>query len=283
MIYIPGKHNLGADAISRYPCQDRTEQDKIDTERIDHEILSTAVSFLSVDNIVAVTLETVGEETLKDTKMMKLMSLIHEGFPDKIEEIPTDMKEFHKFRDHLSVVQDLILYKNRIMIPYTLQYTILRNLHSAHQGVTSMISRAESSVFWPGITNDIRKVREQCEECIKMAPSQPNAPPTPITYAAYPFQLICADYFSHRGVNYLVIVDRYSNWPTVIRAKDGGNAKQLIEALKEFCEAFGITEEISSVEGHQFSFGKMRRFAADWGIKQIISSTAFPHSNSAPI
>ena len=29
---------------------------------------------------------------------------------------------------------------------------VLRSLHSAHQGTSSMTSRAESSVFWPGIT-----------------------------------------------------------------------------------------------------------------------------------
>ena len=57
VIYLLGKRNLAADAISRHPCQDRTEQDKIDTERIDPEILSIAVSYLSVDNIVAVILK----------------------------------------------------------------------------------------------------------------------------------------------------------------------------------------------------------------------------------
>ena len=30
-----------------------------------------------------------------------------------------------------------------------------------------------------------------------------------------------ANYFQYQGMNYLVIVDRYSNWPTVDRAQDG--------------------------------------------------------------
>ena len=62
--------------------------------------------------------------------------------------------------------------------------------------------------------------------CNQMAPSQAALPPTPPILAAYPFQCICADY---QGMNYLVIVDRYSNWPIVWRARDG--SKGLIDAL----------------------------------------------------
>ena len=137
-----------ADVKSRYLCEGRTEQDKIDTQLIDRDISSRAVSFLTVGNWVAVTLDIVGEKTLKDTKMMELMSLIREGFPDKIEKIPTDYREFHEFRDNSSIVHDVIPYKLRILIHSSLNYTVLRSLHSVHQGVTSMIAGAESFIFW---------------------------------------------------------------------------------------------------------------------------------------
>ena len=39
-----------------------------------------------------------------------------------------------------------------------------------------MNARGETSVFWPGITNQIIEVRAKCENCNRMAPSQPLAP-----------------------------------------------------------------------------------------------------------
>ena len=87
-----------------------------------------------------------------------------------------------------------------------------------------MIARAEFSIFWPGITADISSTRDNCYHCNRMALSQPNAPPLPLTQAAYPFQCICADYFHYKGINYLVIVDRYSNWLIVEKTKVGSSA-----------------------------------------------------------
>ena len=46
----------------------------------------------------------------------------------------------------------VILYKDCILIPVSLRQHMLAILHSAHQGISSMTARAESSVFWPGIT-----------------------------------------------------------------------------------------------------------------------------------
>ena len=48
-----------------------------------------------------------------------------------------------------------------------------------------------------------------------MAPSQPSEPPIRPDNPDYPFQKIRADYFTYKGKNYLVIVDRYSNWPII--------------------------------------------------------------------
>ena len=76
-------------------------------------------------------------------------------------------------------VDGVVIYKGRIVIPPSLRPSCLSALHAAHQGVSSMVSRAETSIFWLGITTDIHATRTNCSHCNQMAPSQAVLPPTP--------------------------------------------------------------------------------------------------------
>ena len=91
-----------------------------------------------------------------------------------------------------------------------------------------------------------------------LQPDGAALPPTPPILAAYPFQCICTDYFQYQGINYLVIVDRYSNWPIVERAQDG--SKGLIEVLRQTFATYGIPDELSSVGGPEFIAYTTRSF-----------------------
>ncbi len=135
-----------------------------------------------------------------------------------------------------------------------------------------MTSKAETSIFWPGITSDIHATRSDCSRCNRMAPSQAALPPTHPTLAKYPFQCICADFFHYQGSNYLVVVDRYSNWPIVERAKNG--AQGLVDVLRRTFSTFGIPHELASDGGPEFTSHITTDFLRDWGIHHRLSSVA---------
>ena len=113
----------------------------------------------------------------------------------------------------------MVVYKGRPVIPVALRPEVLATLHSGHQGVMSMWARASASVWWPGMHDNITRIRAKCWRCDTNTPSQPKEPPVALPVPEYPFQQVCSDYFSLEGRQYLVMVDRYSRWPSVYQAK----------------------------------------------------------------
>lgn len=145
-----------------------------------------------------------------------LADQISEGFPPDKKLLRLELREYFHHQDNLTQVDGVPLFKGRVVVPSSLRPAVLETLHSAHQGITGMTLRAQSSVWWPGITPQIKETRDKCRICQEITPSQPSAPPQPLPQPEFPFQQIAADYFQSGGYHYLVIIDRYSGWPAVL-------------------------------------------------------------------
>ena len=55
----------------------------------------------------------------------------------------------------------------RVIVPIKLCKQILNMLQESHTGVVRMKTFAQSSVWWPGIDSDIKKLVKQCFGCQK--------------------------------------------------------------------------------------------------------------------
>ena len=197
--------------------------------------------------------------------------------PEFRHQLPTEPRPYHQYRDSLYTVDGVVMYNERTVIPPSLRSDVLESLHAAHQGVSSMISRAEHSVFWPVITPAITDFRNRCNDCNRMAPSQHSASPSHQTLPVYQFQCICSDFFTYKGISYLVSVDRYSNRPIVERTT--GGAQGLIASLRQIFGTFGIADELLSDGGPDFSSAATQTFLRSMGVHHGLSSVAYPHSN----
>ena len=151
--------------------------------------------------------------------MCLLINYINNGFPESKPSMPDEVRDFWEFRNNIRNYDAVVLYKDRIIIPKTLRTKIIENLHSAHQGVSGMYSRAQSIIFWPGMAAELDKARNMCRSCNRNASSQAKLPPTASEVPNVPFQMIFADYCQMKGKQNSGI------WRSLVRM-DRGNTDQ---------------------------------------------------------
>ena len=281
--YQPGRKNPFADAASCHPNQYAELSSITMMSNEDHyeESLIAGIQ-TDVERFFAVTWERVQTASRRDEVLKRLVHYILEGFPATKSELPDMIKPFWDAREHLSIAEDVVLYKNRIVIPTSLRDRIIDNLHSAHQGTSGMLSRAQESVYWPGYTKDIEQARLVCRTCHRNAPSQAKMPPIEPRLPKVPFEMIFGDYFQLRGKHFLIIGDRLSGWTEVLKMKPGtssAGSKGLCEALRKVFVTFGVPEELSSDGGPEFTSQESEDFYDRWGTRHRLSSAYFPQSN----
>ena len=124
----------------------------------------------------------------------------------------------------------------------------------------------------------VKKLKEKCTYCIQNAPSQPAPPPNEIRTPSYPFQMMVCDYMELKGEHYVVMADRYSGWPVVVKTPKF-DSDELIGIFRTWFAQYGVPEFLTTDGGKQFTAEKIRNFLRSWGVKHEVTSAHTPHSN----
>jgi len=163
------------------------------------------------------------------------------------------------------------MLQRRIVIPKVLRPIILRHLHAFHVGINGMTQRGRLEVYWPDYTVDIVRVGEWCHTCNVNAPSNPrNFPSQDPQLPAYPFQMICTDFFYMGNKSYLAIVDKYLWWLSIFQFNKD-RAINLVKAVREYFSPFGVSETICSDGAKIFASSEFQNFLKMWGVNHRIS------------
>ena len=212
-------------------------------------------------------------------KYGELIDAVANGFPVNEKEWPEALLPYRRVHKDLSLVENVVMLQNRIVVPEALRKAVIAHLHACHSGTKGMIQRALSDVYWPDYATDIIRFRERCVSCNINAPSNPKMPPAQDPEPPkYPFHTICMDFFTVHNKNYLAIVDKYSGWLSILHLQKD-TSSNVIRALREYFATFGVCEIACSDGAPVFVSIEMQNFYQLWGIKARISSAYHPTSN----
>ena len=92
-----------------------------------------------------------------DPLLQSLKHVIIDGWAEVIELVSDKIKPFWNFREELTVQDDLLYTGERVLIPEEYQKEMLTCIHEGHLGIEKCVARAKYSMFWVGVTNDIKK------------------------------------------------------------------------------------------------------------------------------
>ncbi|GJS19835.1 reverse transcriptase domain-containing protein [Tanacetum coccineum] len=223
----------------------------------------------------------------------------HNKVPERWGVLPDDKKEASKLRIKARQYElmDGILYRRSFLRPWLrcvgpLQADyVIREIHegscSMHAGPRSVVAKAmRSGYYWPTMHRDARDMILKCKDCQvhRPVPRNPQQPLTPIT-SPWPFYKwgidIAGPFPKGPGkVKFLIVaMDYFTKWieAKAVATISGGQVKKFV--WDNIVCRFGLSGEIVSDNGKQFSDNPFKDWCEKLNITQRFASVKHPQSN----
>ena len=112
--YVPRKDLVCSDTLSRIPLKEQGPE--ISETEVNCQVHSVISSFpISTERLKQLEVETLNDRTLQ-----RIASYITQGWPKSRNHLNPELKPYYNLRDEVTVVNNLILKGNKIVIPSTL-------------------------------------------------------------------------------------------------------------------------------------------------------------------
>ncbi|XP_048731638.2 uncharacterized protein K02A2.6-like [Ostrea edulis] len=220
------------------------------------------------------------KEIAKETKRNPMLSCVYQHVTSgwkKPED--TSLMPFYNRRDEITTQHGCLMWGIRVIIPTKFRKRILETLPASHLGVVKMKGIARSYVWWPGIDKEIENISKSCSGCAKIQNNPSKAPVHPWEWPSVPWQRIHIDFAGpFLNKNFLIMVDAHSKWPEVFTMNKITSFKT-IEILRTVFARNGITEQIVSDNGPQFTSREFDDFTKKNAIKHFKSAPYHPATN----
>ena len=143
-----------ADLLSRKPLERQNDKD------LETDVQFYAQAITSQIPASKEKIQCIRDESRKDSLISRAIELTLNGWPN-VHKVHPGLRELYHARGNLSVVDDLLMYVNRIVIPESMRKEMLMRIHEGHMGITKCRLKAQDAIWWPGISTDIKTYVER--------------------------------------------------------------------------------------------------------------------------
>lgn len=240
MEHIPGNENI-ADVFSRLikDSQSDGEVDSAMEERL----------FSISNEEISITWDEVELETSKDPILQEVLGSL------KSDNWPPSLTKFECQKRFLTTSNGVIFFKEKMVVPASLQQKTLKAAHEGHFGMGTMKRILRKAVWWPGINVETEQMVQKCKIC-----QQTSRPPRPVPIRSRdlpdgPWEIVQIDFLKLTGCGsgeFLVVTDTYSRYMWVIEMRRT-DVDSTITALWDIVTLWGRPDILQSDNGPPFN------------------------------
>lgn len=255
------EENVNADCLSRAPLEIGTQT----LNFLDNEVHSICVSTIQQINSIKLNFNALREATKRDEKLSKIINTLQKS--DIVD------SEF--------TIDCNILFRGaRVVVPATLQQSVLEELHYTHIGITKMKQLARRYVYWTSIDRDIENFVRKCSACAEVKKSPPKVVLHPWEEPETNWQRIHIDYAGpYQGYFFLVVVDAKSKWAEVGVSSSAPTSSSTIQILENMFSRNGFPDVVVSDNATIFKSEEFTKFCRHRGIFQKFIAPGHPATN----
>ena len=237
--YLQGKENVIADALWRANLLPPTQQD-YEVEIIPVHIVSKTVP------VTATRLQVFRHSTKNDSTLTKLKHALHTGWPVCPKDCGPELKDYWTYPEEISIEDGILFKGHRWIVPTSERQSTLKILHIGQYGIDKITLQARESVFWPGISNDIKTPAETCTVCQENSISQPNETQQPTEIPLHALERLGIDLLELNKEHFLLVVDYCRRFPILRKLNNLSTATTLLH-LKQISSEYGIPKTVVTV------------------------------------
>ena len=210
---------------------------------------------------------------------MLVLGYVEGGWPAYLPADEVLLRPYFENRDKIVVVDDILVYGDRLVIPSVDRFDILKLIHQGHLGITKCRERARTAVWWPGMSSQIADMVRSCVLRRKIF----NVVRKPLIRSDFPnrpWERVGSDLFFLEGKWYLLVVDYFSRYVEVDLLSELSSL-EVVSHLKSIFARHGIPEMLISDNGPQYSSEAFSEFTRTYNFVHVTSSPKHPQSNGA--
>ncbi|XP_042146269.1 uncharacterized protein K02A2.6-like [Ixodes scapularis] len=266
--YRPAHQLRNADALSRLPLT--VEDSSTDEKLFEVRMLETAPE-------IPWDAQKIARCTRNDPTLSRVRHWTGVGWPQG--RLPDEFKPFVRRQHELSEYRGCLLWGCRVIIPEQARDQVLELLHTTHPGIVRMKALARSTVWWPGIDQDIERKVRTCLPCQETRPQPARARLHPWEFARNPWSRIHIDFAGpFQGKVFLLVVDAHSKWLEVIQIASMSSAA-VCQRLRVLFATHGVPDTIVSDNGTAFVSQEFEEFLQRNQIRHVKVAPYHPSSN----